>query len=68
MLELAIAFLVFGLLSGVMILVNFVLGPRNCFCGFCVEACPVDAIRMDTGEIRLATSSRSALEARLDKP
>ena len=29
MLELAIAFLVFGLLSVVMILVNFVLGPRK---------------------------------------
>jgi len=29
MLELAIAFLVFGLLSGVMVLVNFVLGPRR---------------------------------------
>lgn len=29
MLELAIAFLVFGLLSGVMILINFVLGPRR---------------------------------------
>jgi NADH-quinone oxidoreductase subunit A len=29
MAELAIAFLVFGLLSGVMILVNFVLGPRK---------------------------------------
>ncbi len=29
MLELAIAFLVFGLLSGIMILVNFVLGPRK---------------------------------------
>ena len=41
---------------------------RCCFCGFCVEACPVDAIRMDTGEIRLAASDRAALEARLDKP
>jgi NADH-quinone oxidoreductase subunit A len=29
MLELAIAFIVFGLLSAVMILVNFVLGPRK---------------------------------------
>ncbi len=29
MLELAIAFLVFGLLSVIMILVNFVLGPRR---------------------------------------
>jgi NADH-quinone oxidoreductase subunit I len=40
---------------------------RCCFCGFCVEACPVDAIRMDTGEIRLAAASRSGLEIRIDK-
>jgi len=41
---------------------------RCCFCGFCVEACPVDAIRMDTGEIRLSASSRSGLVIPLDKP
>lgn len=41
---------------------------RCCFCGFCVEACPVDAIRMDTGEIRLAGPSRSGLQVRLDRP
>ncbi len=41
---------------------------RCCFCGFCVEACPVDAIRMDTGEIRLAATSRAELERPLDKP
>jgi NADH-quinone oxidoreductase subunit I len=41
---------------------------RCCFCGFCVEACPVDAIRMDTGEIRLAASARADLEIPLDKP
>jgi NADH-quinone oxidoreductase subunit I len=41
---------------------------RCCFCGFCVEACPVDAIRMDTGEIRLAARSRAGLEISLDKP
>ncbi len=40
---------------------------RCCFCGFCVEACPVDAIRMDTGEIRLAAPSRRGLEIPLDK-
>ncbi|MCK7484024.1 MAG: 4Fe-4S binding protein [Candidatus Moduliflexus flocculans] len=39
---------------------------RCCFCGFCVEACPVDAIRMDTGEIRLASTSRAGLAKRLD--
>ncbi|MGZ5495626.1 MAG: 4Fe-4S binding protein, partial [Candidatus Aminicenantales bacterium] len=41
---------------------------RCCFCGFCVEACPVDAIRMDTGEIRLASLTRAGLEVPLDKP
>jgi NADH-quinone oxidoreductase subunit I len=40
---------------------------RCCFCGFCVEACPVDAIRMDTGEIRLASRTRAELEISLDK-
>ncbi len=40
---------------------------RCCFCGFCVEACPVDAIRMDTGEIRLAAAGRRGLEIPLDK-
>ena len=29
MIELAIAFLVFGLLSGMMVLINYVLGPRK---------------------------------------
>ncbi len=29
---------------------SFVIDELRCvFCGFCVEACPVDAIRMDTG-------------------
>lgn len=27
---------------------------RCCFCGFCVEACPEDAIRMDSGCILMA--------------
>jgi NADH-quinone oxidoreductase subunit I len=27
---------------------------RCCFCGFCVEACPEDAIRMDSGCIAMA--------------
>ena len=31
---------------------------RCVFCGFCVEACPVDAIRMDTGIIPPAAFDR----------
>jgi NADH-quinone oxidoreductase subunit I len=31
------------------------------FCGFCVEACPEDAIRMDTGILEFAAESREAL-------
>lgn len=31
------------------------------FCGYCVEACPVDAIRMDTGQVALSTGSREEL-------
>lgn len=48
---------------------RFVVDLSRCsFCGFCVEACPVDAIRMDTGEVRLAATARAALERRLDEP
>ena len=31
------------------------------FCGLCVEACPEDAIRMDTGILELAAGSRAEL-------
>jgi NADH-quinone oxidoreductase subunit I len=34
------------------------------YCGYCVEACPEDAIRMDTGILDLAAYSRAAM--RLD--
>jgi NADH-quinone oxidoreductase subunit I len=40
---------------------------RCCFCGLCVEACPEDALRMDTGEIDLAARSRQALVHGLDR-
>ncbi|MCA9600485.1 MAG: 4Fe-4S dicluster domain-containing protein, partial [Myxococcales bacterium] len=32
---------------------------RCIFCGFCVEACPCDAIRMDTGAHMPPSTSRS---------
>jgi NADH-quinone oxidoreductase subunit I len=31
------------------------------FCGYCVEACPEDAIRMDTGILEFATYNRRSL-------
>jgi NADH-quinone oxidoreductase subunit I len=31
------------------------------FCGFCVEACPEDAIRMDTGILEFSAESREGL-------
>jgi NADH-quinone oxidoreductase subunit I len=40
---------------------------RCCFCGFCVEACPVDAIRMDTGCIEMAELDRRDLVYELEK-
>ena len=35
---------------------------RCVFCGFCVEACPVDAIRMDTGVISVVDYTREGLQ------
>ncbi len=37
------------------------------FCGFCVEACPEDAIRMDTGIVELAAYSREGLMYHMDQ-
>jgi NADH-quinone oxidoreductase subunit I len=31
------------------------------FCGFCVEACPEDAIRMDTGILEFSSFSRAGM-------
>jgi formate hydrogenlyase subunit 6/NADH:ubiquinone oxidoreductase subunit I len=31
------------------------------FCGYCVEACPEDAIRMDTGFLEFASYSREGM-------
>lgn len=36
------------------------------FCGYCVEACPVDAIRMDSGILDFATYSREDMIYKLD--
>ena len=35
---------------------------RCVFCGLCVEACPKDAIRMDTGIISMAYNNRSQFD------
>ena len=37
------------------------------FCGFCVEACPEDALRMDSGRIDLAEYDRARLVYDLDR-
>jgi len=37
------------------------------FCGFCVEACPEDAIRMDTGIVELAAYTREGMVYRMDQ-
>ncbi len=36
------------------------------FCGFCVEACPEDAIRMDTGILEIASYSREGMVLNLE--
>ena len=37
------------------------------FCGYCVEACPEDAIRMDTGVVELAAYTREGMIYRIDQ-
>ena len=37
------------------------------FCGFCVEACPEDAIRMDTGIVELAAYTREGMIYHMDQ-
>ncbi len=37
------------------------------FCGYCVEACPEDAIRMDTGIVELASYTREGMVYRIDQ-
>ncbi len=37
------------------------------FCGFCVEACPEDAIRMDTGIVEMASYTREGMIYRIEQ-
>ncbi|MBI5868265.1 MAG: 4Fe-4S binding protein [candidate division Zixibacteria bacterium] len=39
---------------------------RCVFCGFCVEACPEDAIRMDTGITEIGALSREGMVLNID--
>jgi formate hydrogenlyase subunit 6/NADH:ubiquinone oxidoreductase subunit I len=42
--------------------VQFDIDPGMCaYCGYCVEVCPEDAIRMDTGILDVAAYSRDAI-------
>jgi NADH-quinone oxidoreductase subunit I len=47
---------------------SFVIDLGLCvYCGYCVEACPVDAIRMDTGIVDLASTSREGMIYDMDR-
>ena len=47
---------------------NMRIGRTWCtFCGFCVEACPVDAIRMDSGIISVVDYTRESLQFDKDR-
>jgi NADH-quinone oxidoreductase subunit I len=42
-------------------------GLKCVYCGFCVEACPCDAIRMDTGLVPEAEFTRGDFVWNMDK-
>jgi NADH-quinone oxidoreductase subunit I len=47
---------------------SFVIDLGKCvYCGFCVEACPEDAIRMDTEILDIAAYSREGMILDMDK-
>ena len=42
--------------------ITFEIDLLECiYCGYCVEACPLDAIRMDSGIFSMTSSNRQAL-------
>ena len=47
---------------------NLILNSETCTgCGICAEACPEDAIRMDTGIVELASYTREGMVYRMDQ-
>lgn len=48
--------------------VRFDIDLLECiYCGYCVEACPMDAIRMDTGIFSVVSDSRESMMIGLDE-
>lgn len=48
--------------------VRFQIDLLECiYCGYCVEACPMDAIRMDTGIFSVITTDRDSLVKGMDE-
>jgi NADH-quinone oxidoreductase subunit I len=48
--------------------VRFDIDLLECiYCGYCVEACPMDAIRMDTGIYAVTSYDRESMLMTIDK-